>query len=187
MDLVQQYIRQTNLFSRLCSFDSVSKIRKQFTIFIKFYVFFLSDPLRNMFINMMLFKHSKPLDGCNEYMFDAQETLQTVFIIVALICIPWMLLGKPLYIMCSKKNNYEVSNWMRLIKRQRVMSIFSIYFTRPKPMEQLVKMAKILKCLNHNQLLETNRMAQSSTVDTNKSIRLVKSLSINQFIPLNTF
>lgn len=63
----------------------------------------------NMFINMMLFKHSRPLDGCKEYMFDSQETVQTVFIIIALICIPWMLLGKPLYIMCSKKNNYEVS------------------------------------------------------------------------------
>lgn len=63
----------------------------------------------NMFINMMLFKDSVPLDGCNEFMFEGQKTIQTVFITIALICIPWMLLGKPLYIMCSKKGNHEVS------------------------------------------------------------------------------
>lgn len=64
----------------------------------------------NMFINMMLFKESKPLPGCNEFMFEGQGELQTIFITIALICIPWMLLGKPLYIMCSKKSNHEVSN-----------------------------------------------------------------------------
>lgn len=25
-----------------------------------------------MFINMMLFKHTKPFDGCDEYMFEGQ-------------------------------------------------------------------------------------------------------------------
>lgn len=63
----------------------------------------------NMFINMMLFKNSEPLAGCDEFMFPYQEQVQTTFIIVALICIPWMLLGKPLYVMCSKKNHHEVS------------------------------------------------------------------------------
>lgn len=55
-----------------------------------------------LFINMMLFGHQEPLDGCKEYMFEGQEALQQVFVVVALICIPWMLLGKPLYIMSKR-------------------------------------------------------------------------------------
>lgn len=31
-------------------------------------------------------------------MFASQEGLQKVFVIIGLICVPWMLLGKPLYI-----------------------------------------------------------------------------------------
>lgn len=58
-----------------------------------------------MFINMMLMKHTKPFEGCNEYMFDFQATLQRTFVYIGLICIPWMLLGKPLYVMFSRKNN----------------------------------------------------------------------------------
>ena len=57
-----------------------------------------------MFINMMLFKDSEPLHGCDEYMFVAQPTVQRTFVFIALICIPWMLLGKPFYIMFSRKN-----------------------------------------------------------------------------------
>lgn len=60
----------------------------------------------NMFINMMLFKPNIALPGCNEFMFDGQGQVQTVFISVALICIPWMLLGKPLYLMCTRKTNH---------------------------------------------------------------------------------
>ncbi|XP_058814156.1 V-type proton ATPase 116 kDa subunit a 1-like [Topomyia yanbarensis] len=58
-----------------------------------------------MFINMMLFKKTEPLHGCNEYMFTFQGSLQRTFVYIALICIPWMLLGKPFHIMFSRKNN----------------------------------------------------------------------------------
>lgn len=63
----------------------------------------------NMFINMMLFKRSDPPPNCNEFMFEGQQTVQMVFICVALICIPWMLLGKPLFLMCTKKDHHQVS------------------------------------------------------------------------------
>ncbi|TMW39343.1 hypothetical protein DOY81_015577, partial [Sarcophaga bullata] len=56
-----------------------------------------------MFINMVLFKSSSPLKGCDEFMFADQKTVQMAFVVVALICIPWMLLGKPLYIKCTRK------------------------------------------------------------------------------------
>lgn len=63
----------------------------------------------NMFINMMLFKRSTPPPNCEEFMFEGQGTVQMIFICVALICIPWMLLGKPLYIMCTRKSHHQVS------------------------------------------------------------------------------
>ncbi|XP_036344558.1 V-type proton ATPase 116 kDa subunit a1-like [Rhagoletis pomonella] len=50
------------------------------------------------FINMMLFSASAQLEGCDEYMFDAQPLLEKVFVVLAVLCIPWILLGKPLYI-----------------------------------------------------------------------------------------
>ncbi|SPP88009.1 V-type proton ATPase 116 kDa subunit a [Drosophila guanche] len=58
-----------------------------------------------MFINMMLFKNTPPSKGCNEFMFESQPDLQKTFVIIGLICIPWMLLGKPLYIKFTRKNN----------------------------------------------------------------------------------
>ncbi|XP_055593419.1 V-type proton ATPase 116 kDa subunit a 1-like [Uranotaenia lowii] len=54
-----------------------------------------------MFINMMLFKSQEPLETCEEFMFEGQKTIQMVFIFIALICIPWLLLAKPIYIMCT--------------------------------------------------------------------------------------
>lgn len=61
-----------------------------------------------MFINMMLFKNTAPLLGCEEYMFDSQPVIQRTFVFIALICIPWMLLGKPLYIKFTRKNRGHV-------------------------------------------------------------------------------
>jgi V-type H+-transporting ATPase subunit a len=55
-----------------------------------------------LFINMMLFKSSPPTgQGCQEFMFDGQDMLQYVFVVVALLCIPVLLLGKPIYILCG--------------------------------------------------------------------------------------
>jgi len=60
-----------------------------------------------MFINMMLFKDAEPLENCDEFMFKAQPLVQSIFIGIALVCIPWMLLGKPLYIMATKPKQYH--------------------------------------------------------------------------------
>lgn len=57
------------------------------------------------FINMMLFKHTKPVEGCVEYMFDFQEQFQMCLVIVAVLCIPVMLLGKPLYIKFTRNSH----------------------------------------------------------------------------------
>lgn len=51
-----------------------------------------------MFINMMLFSKNKALEGCEDGLYSRQFTIQLCLVIVALLCIPWMLAGKPLYI-----------------------------------------------------------------------------------------
>ncbi|XP_055548071.1 V-type proton ATPase 116 kDa subunit a 1 isoform X6 [Wyeomyia smithii] len=54
------------------------------------------------FINMVLFK--PPQKGlCNPYMFGGQAGLQKFLVVIALLCVPWMLLAKPLMIMRSRK------------------------------------------------------------------------------------
>ncbi|EDX12446.1 GD20170 [Drosophila simulans] len=63
-----------------------------------------------MFINMMLFKNTEPPKGCNEFMFESQPQLQKAFVLIALCCIPWMLLGKPLYIKFTRKNKAHANH-----------------------------------------------------------------------------
>lgn len=54
---------------------------------------------------MMLFKSNEPNEGCDEFMFDFQPTLQKILVFASLLCIPVMLLGTPLYIMCTRKSH----------------------------------------------------------------------------------
>lgn len=50
----------------------------------------------------MLFKHSNMPVGCSEYMFEGQNILQLICFGCALLCIPVMLFGKPLYIIATR-------------------------------------------------------------------------------------
>lgn len=53
---------------------------------------------------MVLFNTPKtPAKGCEVYMFWGQHFIQVVFVLVALGCIPVMLLGKPIKIMQARK------------------------------------------------------------------------------------
>lgn len=56
-----------------------------------------------LFINMMLFGSTEVLDGCEEFMFEGQYLLQVVLVLVALLCIPWMLLGHPIYVLIQRR------------------------------------------------------------------------------------
>lgn len=59
---------------------------------------------------MMLFKSGEPNEGCDEFMFDFQPTLQKILVFTSLLCIPVMLLGTPLYIMCTRKSHKPKSS-----------------------------------------------------------------------------
>lgn len=56
-----------------------------------------------IYINMMLFKETEVEKGCDQFMFEGQDLLQKVFIIVALLCIPWLLFAKPIYILITRR------------------------------------------------------------------------------------
>ncbi|XP_013200237.1 V-type proton ATPase 116 kDa subunit a 1 isoform X3 [Amyelois transitella] len=60
-----------------------------------------------LFINMMLFSSTEPEPGCKEFMFEGQGSLQRIFVLIALCCIPVMLLGKPLYLMMASKKKHK--------------------------------------------------------------------------------
>ncbi|XP_058467492.1 V-type proton ATPase 116 kDa subunit a 1 isoform X2 [Malaya genurostris] len=55
------------------------------------------------FINMVLFKAPNETKDCSPYMFAGQAGLQKFLVIIALLCVPWMLLAKPIMIMRSRK------------------------------------------------------------------------------------
>lgn len=57
---------------------------------------------------MMLFKETEVEKGCDEFMFEGQDILQKVFIVVALLCIPMLLFGKPIYILLTKRTGKHV-------------------------------------------------------------------------------
>lgn len=96
-------------FTKKLEFDSHKKlIRLTCTILIpdEAYKQGCAPSVLILFINMMLFGSNEPEAGCKEFMFEGQGTIQRVFVLVALACIPVMLLGKPLYLLAaSKKKN----------------------------------------------------------------------------------
>lgn len=56
------------------------------------------------FINMVLFTNPPEKENeCSPYMFWGQKVFQQILVIGALLCIPWMLLSKPIHIMRSRK------------------------------------------------------------------------------------
>lgn len=60
------------------------------------------------FINMVLFKKNDPLPGCDDGMFAGQGFLQKLLVILALVCVPWMLFAKPIIIMRGKQKEHQL-------------------------------------------------------------------------------
>lgn len=57
------------------------------------------------FINMVLLKpyQETPVGACSPYMFSGQFYIQRLLVILALLCVPWMLIAKPYHIMQARK------------------------------------------------------------------------------------
>ncbi|XP_065095890.1 V-type proton ATPase 116 kDa subunit a 1 isoform X1 [Ochlerotatus camptorhynchus] len=55
------------------------------------------------FINMVLFKSVEEEGECSPFMFAGQQGIQKFLVMIALLCVPWMLLAKPIMIMRGRK------------------------------------------------------------------------------------
>ncbi|XP_018403724.1 PREDICTED: V-type proton ATPase 116 kDa subunit a-like isoform X4 [Cyphomyrmex costatus] len=63
------------------------------------------------FINMVLFKPATEVGNCDPYMYGGQSGLQKFLVVVALLCVPWMLLAKPILMMRNRrKQHYQLNN-----------------------------------------------------------------------------
>ncbi|XP_024220329.1 V-type proton ATPase 116 kDa subunit a isoform X4 [Bombus vosnesenskii] len=64
------------------------------------------------FINMVLFKPGvAPAKECSPWMYSGQNGFQSFLVVVAVLCIPWMLLAKPVSMMYNrKKQHYQLNN-----------------------------------------------------------------------------
>ena len=72
---------------------------------------FCSPSVLITFINMVLFKSGAAPKGCSPWMYAGQEGFQKLLVVVAVICVPWMLLGKPLMMMYNRrKQHYQLNN-----------------------------------------------------------------------------
>ncbi|XP_046398900.1 V-type proton ATPase 116 kDa subunit a1-like [Ischnura elegans] len=56
------------------------------------------------FINMMMFKSMEYEEPCLPTMYPYQQEVQTVLVVVALLCIPFLLLGRPIYILIKRSS-----------------------------------------------------------------------------------
>merc|ERR1712079_342879 len=88
------------------------------------------------FINMVLFKYGDdvvPLSPeCGDpYMYAGQTFFQRVFVIVAVICIPWMLLAKPLLKRNAPKEPGEETEFSEIMILQGIHTIEFVLGTVP--------------------------------------------------------
>ncbi|XP_014235198.1 V-type proton ATPase 116 kDa subunit a isoform X3 [Trichogramma pretiosum] len=58
------------------------------------------------FINMVLFKTSAEIKPCSPYMYAGQGGFENLLVICAVLCIPWMLLAKPILLMQERKRKH---------------------------------------------------------------------------------
>jgi len=91
------------------------------------------------FINMVLFKSSKSPEVCDDYMFAGQGILQKLLVIIALLCVPVMLLAKPFLIMRAQKQHQpvKINIYNNILLKFAVCCTCAAYFYN-KPMKYLI-------------------------------------------------
>merc|ERR1719369_1393368 len=76
------------------------------------------------FINMVLFKdNDRDSKECEAYMYAGQEAIQKLLVVVAVICIPWMLLAKPLITRNRPKAPGEETDFSEIMILQGIHTI----------------------------------------------------------------
>ncbi|KAL0852234.1 hypothetical protein ABMA28_000452 [Loxostege sticticalis] len=95
-----------------------------------------------LFIDMCLLSKSKPVeDECLAYMFSYQREIQIGLIVVAVLCVPVLLFGTPVYLVYRNKRKREICTQMsnfRRYQRRRDTEVLT------KQLEEIMK-AKVAK------------------------------------------
>ncbi|KAL1132711.1 hypothetical protein AAG570_010663 [Ranatra chinensis] len=60
------------------------------------------------FINMVLFKPSTTFPKCDVNIYGGQQFIQKALTVIAFLCIPWMLLAKPILVMRNEKKEHQL-------------------------------------------------------------------------------
>lgn len=55
-------------------------------------------------------------------MFSGQEQLQLLLVMIALLCVPILLLGKPIHEMCARKRHAKLVSWLNSDIRKNSIS-----------------------------------------------------------------
>uniref|UniRef100_A0A0K8SPP4 V-type proton ATPase subunit a n=1 Tax=Lygus hesperus TaxID=30085 RepID=A0A0K8SPP4_LYGHE len=111
-----------------------------FMMFFKFFKYSAANPLKSseqcapsvliMFINMVLM--SKPVDKtpdipddqkCDLWMYEGQDLVQKSLLALALLCIPVMLIAKPVYLISFKKKSHDSPKVVDETQNSRTMLV----------------------------------------------------------------
>jgi hypothetical protein len=63
---------------------------------------------------LLSYPSTSDIPQSSKVFYKSQQTLQTILLVVAVLCIPWMLLGKPIYIIIQNKKRAKVSFFLIL-------------------------------------------------------------------------
>jgi hypothetical protein len=58
---------------------------------------------------LLSYPNTPDIPQSSKQFYGAQKKLQTLLLVVAVLCIPWMLLGKPIYIIIQNKKKARVN------------------------------------------------------------------------------
>jgi V-type H+-transporting ATPase subunit a len=59
---------------------------------------------------LLSYKSTADVPISSRTFYGAQQTVQTILLLIAVLCIPWMLLGKPIYIIIQKRKKSQLIN-----------------------------------------------------------------------------
>ena len=77
-------------------------------------------------INMMLMSYPSTPESSLTF-YSNQKTIQTLLLLVAVLCIPWMLLGKPIYLLMKKRRRAQVTPMRRRGEREKCSTVFLVH------------------------------------------------------------
>ncbi|XP_069189056.1 V-type proton ATPase 116 kDa subunit a 1 isoform X2 [Procambarus clarkii] len=70
------------------------------------------------FINMVLLKTDEPPENCSLWMYKGQYTVQVVLLLLCVICVPLMLIPKPLILNSRHKANMRARNFQSVVESE---------------------------------------------------------------------